>query len=105
MANEPRAYREVIAEAMHELRPALVIMTVEPEDMDGSVASFGPDIVICSAVTDLVESEVLAWVELYPEYGPQSVISVKGEVSKVNEIQLADLLCVVDRAERLLQKG
>lgn len=105
MANEPRAYREVIAEAVRDLRPDVEVMTVEPGEIDDTTSNFKPDMVICSVVTEMVKRDVLVWVELYPEFSPQSVISVKGETSKVDEIQLADLLCVVDRAERLLHNS
>ena len=98
MANEPRAYREVIAEAVRDLRPDVEIMTVEPVEIDDSITGFRPDMVICSVATERVKKSVLVWVELYPEFSQQSVISVKGETSQVEDIQLADLLAVVDRA-------
>lgn len=105
MANEPRAYREVIAEAVRDLRPEVEIMTVEPGELDDSISNSRPDMVICSVATETVKRNVPVWVELYPEFSPQSVISVKGETSKVDEIQLADLLSVVDRTEQLLQNS
>lgn len=105
MANEPRAYREVIAEAVRDLRPSIKVMTVEPGELDDSVSNFRPDMVICSAATEMVKKNVLIWIELYPEFSPKSVISVKGESSKIDEIQLADLLEILDRAERLLENS
>lgn len=105
MANEPRAYREVIAEAVRDLRPEVDVMTVEPEELDGAISDFGPDMVICSVATETVKRSVLVWVELYPEFNPRSVISVKDETSQIEEIQLADLLSVVDRTERLLHNS
>lgn len=104
MANEPRAYREVIAEAVRDLRPDVDVMTVAPEEMDDSIAGFKPDMVICSVVTESAK-KVPVWVELYPEFSQQSVVSVKGEVSKIDEIQLADLLAFLDRARQLLHKS
>lgn len=105
MANEPRAYREVIAEAVRDLRPDVEIMTVEPGKLDDSIPVFKPNMVICSVATETVKKSVLVWVELYPEFSPQSIVSVNGETSKIDEIQLADLLEVVDRAQQLLRKS
>lgn len=105
MANEPRAYREVIAEAVRDLRSDVDVMTVEPGELDDAISNFRPDMVICSAATETVKRNVLVWVELYPEFSPQSVVSVKGEISKVDEIQLADLLAILDRAEQLLHNN
>lgn len=101
MANEPRAYREVIAEAVRDLRPDVEIMTVEPGEVDSHISNFRPDMVICSVATEAVK-DVRVCVELYPEFRPQSVISVEGKTSEVDEIQLADLLAVVDRAGLLI---
>jgi hypothetical protein len=46
-----------------------------------------------------------SWVELYPNFEAHSVVSVLGERSTVEEIQLSDLLSIVDRAERIAQQG
>ncbi len=39
------------------------------------------------------------WVNLYPGYGARSIVSVDGRREEFAQIQLADLLSVVDRAE------
>lgn len=105
MANEPRAYREVIAEAVRELRPGVEVETVEPEDLGDAISSFGPDMVICSSATEAVREGALAWIELYPEFSAHSVANVGGETSTFEEIQLPDILSVIDRTERLLHKN
>ena len=53
--------------------------------------------VIFSEATGVVRERVPVWVELYPGYGPESVVGVRGERSTVEEIQLSDLLSVIDR--------
>jgi hypothetical protein len=85
LANEPRAYRESIAQVFRLLRPNVEVMTAEPND--------------------LVRERVPVWVELYPEYGTRSVVGMGEERSTIEEIQLSDLLSVVDRAERLTNYG
>jgi hypothetical protein len=105
MANEPRAYREVIAEAVRELRPGVEVKTVEPEALDASISTFEPDLVICSSASEAVRKNVLAWIELYPEFSAHSVAQVDGEVSIFEEIQLSDILAVIDRTRQILHKN
>lgn len=105
MANEPRAYREVIAEAVRELRPDVEVKTVELDALDDAVSAFEPDMVICSKATEAVREGVLAWLELYPEFSARSVASVDGETSTIEEIQLPDILSFIDRTKRILHKN
>jgi hypothetical protein len=102
LANEPRAYREVIAETFRELRPNAEILIAEPAEIDDAVRRSNPDVVICSEVTDTVRDSVPIWVELYPGYEARSVVSVGGMQEEFAEITLDDLLSVVDRAEGLV---
>lgn len=97
LANEPRAYREAIAQAIHQLRPDVEIETAEPPDLDTSIRQFVPDMVICSEVTDTVRSNVRVWVELYPEHNSRSVVNIAGKYEEYAEIQFSDLLSIVDR--------
>jgi hypothetical protein len=103
LANEPRAYRESIAQVFRQLRPNVEVVTAEPDELEEHVLSLAPEMVIFSEATGLVRERVPVWVELYPGYGPRSVIGVGEERSTVEEIQLSDLLSALDRAERLAQ--
>jgi hypothetical protein len=101
LANEPRAYRESIAQVFRLLRPNVEVMTAEPNELEDHVLRLAPEMVVFSKATGLVRERVPVWVELYPEYGTRSVVGVGEERSTIEEIQLSDLLSVVDRAERL----
>lgn len=103
LANEPRAYRETIAQVFRQLRPNVEVLTAEPDELEERVSRLAPEMVIFSEAAGSVRERVPIWVELYPGYGPRSVIAVGEERSTVEEIQLEDLLSVVDRAERLAQ--
>jgi hypothetical protein len=103
LANEPRAYRESIAQVFRQLRPNVEVMTAEPDELEDHVLRHAPEMVIFSEATGVVRERVPLWVELYPGYGPESVVGVGEERSTIEEIQLSDLLSVVDRAERLAQ--
>ena len=101
MANEPRAYREGIAAVISQLRPTVVVETVEPDALDASIKRYVPDMVICSKATETLKGRVRVWVELYPENGAISVASIDGRRMEYTEIQLPDLLSIVDKAEEL----
>jgi hypothetical protein len=53
----------------------------------------------------LVEDHAPSWVELYPACGAHSVVSVLGERSAIEEIELSDLLSILDRAKRSPHPG
>jgi hypothetical protein len=97
LANEPRAYREVIAQALRHLRPDVEVETAQPRDLDSSIRRFVPDMVVCSEATDMVRSSVQVWVELYPGYKSRSVANIAGKYEEYAAIQLSDLLSIVDR--------
>jgi hypothetical protein len=101
LANEPRAYRESIAQVLGQLRPNVEVITAEPVDLEERVLRLAPEMVVFSEAPSLVRERVPVWVELYPEYGRRSVVGVGEERSTIEEIQLSHLLCVVDHAERL----
>jgi len=99
IATELRSYREAVAEALQFLCPDAAIFQAESGDLDRETNRLRPDVVVCSRVTRLVECLVPNWVELYPDYAPWSVVSVRGARSTLTEIQLPDLVSVVDRSE------
>jgi hypothetical protein len=103
LANEPRAYRESIAQVFRQLRPNVEVITAEPDELEDHVLRLAPEMVIFSEATRLVRERVPIWVELYPGFRPFSVIGVGEERSTIEEIQLSDLLSALDRAERLAQ--
>jgi hypothetical protein len=54
VGNEPRSYREVIAATLHQLRSHLEVIIVAPEDLDGAVVQSGPQLVLCSRLSEIV---------------------------------------------------
>jgi hypothetical protein len=103
LANEPRSYREAIAEALRALKSEAEIIAVEPEMLDAEVTRISPHLVICSQASAAVRSSVPSWVELYPGHGRLSHVSVGGQISTVSEMDLEHLFSIVDRAAFLLQ--
>jgi hypothetical protein len=99
VACELQSYGQALAVAFRELRPAIEVFEVKEEDLDHEVERLGPDLVVCTRRTCRIEEGAPSWVELYPNHEAHSVVSVQGERSTVEEIQLCDLLSIIDRAE------
>lgn len=97
VANEPRSYREAIATVLRELCTVHEVLVAEPEALDLEVARAAPGMVVCSRATSLVEKRAVVWVELYPNHGRLTVISIGGRRSTLREIQLKDLISIVDQ--------
>ncbi len=67
IGNEPRAYREVLAAALQELRPTARVELVEPASLDAEVTVRRPALVVCSQLTPAIRRNALAWILLYPD--------------------------------------
>ncbi len=105
VACELRSYRETIGAAFRMLRPAAEVFVAEADDLDAEVERLHPDLVVCTVLTPGVEESAPNWVELYPDYGASSRVSLRGERSAIEEIQLSDLLWVLDEAGRTTPPG
>jgi hypothetical protein len=105
VACELQSYRQVFAAAFRELRPDVEVFEAEEEDLDREVERLDPDLVVCTRLTARVEDRAPNWVELYPDCEAHSVVSVLGERSTVEKIQLSDLLSIIYRAKRLSRPG
>jgi hypothetical protein len=92
VANELTSYRQTIAIVFRELHPNVEVLEVHPETLDREVARVGPDLVICSRITTVVEERAANWIELYPECGPLSTFCIDGERTVMEDVQLSDLL-------------
>ncbi len=101
VANEPLVYREVISGVFQELRPHAEVVVADPRDLDREVSRLSPHFVVCSKSTPLVERSVPAWVELYPEHGSRSIVSLVGEKAVFDGMNFDTLLSILDKAEHL----
>jgi len=103
VANEPRSYRGALATALQALRPHIMVLTGDPTDLDGTILRFEPHLVICSRLTEAVETHCLAWIIFYPN-GTRSVEArVAGLRLPETDLDLDQLLAIVDHVERLRQ--
>ena len=102
LANEPRAYRDVMAAAFRSLRPELEIVTVEPDDLGAYLAEAEPAVVVYSRQGDGLPPRVFAWVLLYPDGENRATVSVAREETSYADMEFDDLLGVLDRTVALV---
>ena len=104
LANEPRLYREVLAETFQGLRPQFEACAVEPQELDQEVLRVRPDLVICDRVTPAVEATVRFWIEYRVENGALVVTAtnVWGLALLADGMGLNGLLSVIDQTKELL---
>ena len=105
MAVEPRAYREVIGNALQELRSHLEVVILEPDGVDQALARLDPDLVICDGCASSNPNGSAAWVEYDPFEEPPGMVSLDGDHTKLEELNLEDLLWVVDKVDELLSRS
>ncbi|HKC72744.1 MAG TPA: hypothetical protein VKF37_00885 [Chloroflexota bacterium] len=77
------------------------LLPVEPEDLDGAVVQRVPQLVLCSRLSEVVETRCLAWVLLYPYGEARVVISLAGRRHTVPDPGVNGLLRVVAQTEVL----
>ncbi len=99
VAHELICYREAIAEALRDMRPGVEVFEVEVASLDREVRLLLPDMVVASKVTRLIEGRMPIWVELYRDCESLSVVSIRGERSTVEDMQLSDLVLLIDYAD------
>ncbi len=102
LANEPRAYRDVMAAAFRSLRPEMEIVTVEPDDLGSYLAEAEPAVVVYSRQGDGMPPRVFAWVLLYPDGENRATVSVAREETSYADMEFDQLLGVLDRTVALV---
>jgi hypothetical protein len=101
VANEPRAYRETLAEALRNLCLRAEVIIIEPAALHQHVRRFPPHLVLGSELDPEMLTGSFSWVDLYPNGERYAVINIGGERTIVNNLDLAGLLRIVDQTERL----
>jgi hypothetical protein len=97
VANELRYYRQILARAIEVARPDVEVMVVPPALLKTEVRRLEPDLVVCSCARPAVEAGTRAWIELYPDHGPVSVVCVEGLRSSIQTMELDDIFRFIDR--------
>jgi len=101
VANEPRAYREALADALRNLCPRAEVSIIEPAALRQHVRRVTPRLVLGSELDPDMLTGLFCWVDLYPNGERYAVINIGGERTIVGNLDLAGLLRIVDQTERL----
>jgi hypothetical protein len=105
VANDPRAYREVIAAAFSGARPEIELITLESHELDEAIVRLQPDFVVCSQVTEILETRSAAWVLLYPDGQSIVITNLGGNRTEATDLDLEGLLLAVENVESLGRTG
>lgn len=106
-----RAYREAIALAIGELRPALEVRPAPLADIGHELGRFDPHVVVSSRPNGGHPGRRGAWVHIPTEDEADDAeellarVCVDGESWRTEGPPLAELLEVVDRTEERLREG
>jgi hypothetical protein len=100
VAHELALYRETIAAYLRE-RPQhrFDVFAVPPEVLEAEIPRWAPDVVICSTLTDAVETAVPNWIVLYPAHKRRVDIHAAGRHDTVTDLPLAALMSLLERID------
>jgi hypothetical protein len=94
-------YREALALSVQKHRPDLEVRIAPPEEAGPEVRSFDPHLLVRHDNDGLDPEDlenILCWIEIIYSDHMDARISVAGQVVKVGNISMDDLLAVVDEA-------
>jgi hypothetical protein len=105
-----RVYREAIARALAELRPALEVRQASLAELGRELVSFAPHVVVCSQPGGAYPGGRGAWVEVPTDdatLGDERLaqLCVNGDRWETEGPSLGELLEVIDRTEERLREG
>jgi hypothetical protein len=96
LSHEHALCREVFSTMLASLRPDIALHTVAPGQLDDAVKRLRPWMVVCSAVTSVVEQETPAWILLSPEETGDSVVFLHGERRAVPRLTIEGIVALID---------
>jgi hypothetical protein len=99
LANEPAMYREVISTVLKDLRPRVEVFTAKPEDLNREFSRLLPQLVVCSRLTELVERNAAAWIELYPDGSSHTLVALGDKRATFADMDFDTLLAILDIAD------
>src|SRR5918993_1673721 len=97
VATDPPLAHEAIAVALHQVRPDIDTIAVDPAALTGDVARYHPDVAICSERNRTVEATVPSWVLLSGGGSNAAVTSVAGKRQENHHPHLSDLVDFLHR--------
>jgi hypothetical protein len=102
IANEPRYYREVLAEALRLVRPHTVIRVVAPDVLCRQPADFQPQLVMTNDLECARAVNPTAWI-IFPVDDRQAIgIQIAGYEREVQTLEFADIVAIVDATSQVV---
>lgn len=95
IGNKLPLYREVLASTFRALRPDLVVHAVTDEDLDTSVTSLQPWLVICSVVTETIKDLCPSWIVVFPDERDEAIVTIAGQSRTIPHAGVRELLAVL----------
>ncbi len=105
-----RLYRDTIARAVGELRPALDVRSVALGELERELVRFDPHVVVCSRPNGEHPGGRGAWVEIPTDDQARdderlAQVCLDGEQWRTDGPPLAELIEVIDHTEERLREG
>lgn len=95
IANEPSAYRSLLASELPFLRHDVRFLEIDPDDLESAVATLHPSVVVCSRTLEHAHDAVLAVLILRAE---EIGTSLQFLTETIPNPRLSDILGAIDRA-------
>ena len=95
LANEPSAYRSLLASELPFLRHDVRFLEIDPADLEFSVAILHPSVVVCSRALALTDDAVVAVLTLWMD---EIGTSLQTSTETIVNPRLSQILGAIDRA-------
>lgn len=94
--------RDALTRALLLLRPTFDAMDVPPDVLDQEIVLHSPDVVICSSLSETIETRVPIWFVIRPGGEDRYLISMHGSRVEQPMLDLDGIISALDHAEHLL---
>jgi hypothetical protein len=103
LANDPVTCRDAIACMLRVVHEDLDVIDIPADQLDTFVAYLEPDLVICSHLTEVVETRARNWILLYPNLERRVEVSVDGARTRYEDLDINAILALIgeERSRRL----
>ena len=105
---KPQMYRETLALALHEHRPEAEVMLGPSGSLDGEAKDFGPHLLVrndTDGSTPEALETIACRIDVLLSDGMGAKIKLDGQVRKIEDMSVTDLLAVVDEVEELISRS
>ena len=90
---------------LQDLRPHLEVVEVEPVDLDGEILRRRPHLVVCSELSEVVETGSFDWILINPARANLAVVSIAGQQTIIPRVGFDDVLTAIDRAHEIARRS